>query len=515
MAHRDTWRSASCWLSLVVLALSVPLAHAGPASVGTADAQAEPEQEEGEEEEDALQQRLTEREDRRRPLEPFTVDVAGRPLTLGGEYEIEWEALWPRERDETTTRSDRALLLQGLEGEAFYTWGKPLSLFAQVKLAMEEDLRVGDYEDVSDRYVERGEMWLYSEDIAGSGINLDLGRLNFEDDRRWWWDRDLDAVRVEYEAGRFDISLAFARELGPYRSDRDYVEPEDDRVQRWIMESSWNWAPNHTLQLFALRQDDRSRTEALESVVQHEREDESDARLTWWGARAMGVFEFGRAGAFGYWFDWARVHGSERTIDYEALSSRESEVTGIAQHDVRGHAFDVGLNWLLALAGEPRLFAGYARGSGDAAVVDSDGEEVDDGVDHSFRQTSLHANEAGFGGVQRFPHYGVLLDPELSNLRVQTLGAGLTLLRSSSLDLVHHRYRLEQPATSLREARVEPELDGQHRDLGRAFDLVLALEEWERFEFEAVLSAFRSGDAFVTQPGVWSYGAFVAMRIAF
>ena len=38
-------------------------------------------------------QRLTEREDKRRPLEPFHVDVAGRPLTLGGEYELEIGAL--------------------------------------------------------------------------------------------------------------------------------------------------------------------------------------------------------------------------------------------------------------------------------------------------------------------------------------------------------------------------------------------------------------------------------------
>ena len=36
--------------------------------------------------EDDLRQRLTEREDKRRPLVPWSTELAGRPLTLSGEY---------------------------------------------------------------------------------------------------------------------------------------------------------------------------------------------------------------------------------------------------------------------------------------------------------------------------------------------------------------------------------------------------------------------------------------------
>ena len=147
-----------------------------------------------------------------------------------------------------------------------------------------------------------------------------------------------------------------------------------------------------------------------------------------------------------------------------------------------------GLAWILPMAFEPRLFAGYAFGSGDRTL--------EEGTDHSFRQTGIEANEAGFGGVERFAHYGVLLDPELSNLQVLTVGAGLSLLRSSSLDLVYHYYRLDEPALFLRDARLEATLTGEHRDLGHGVDLVLALEEWERLEFELIGSAFRPGRAF-------------------
>jgi hypothetical protein len=44
---------------------------------------------------------------------------------------------------------------------------------------------------------------------------------------------------------------------------------------------------------------------------------------------------------------------------------------------------------------------------------------------------------------------------------------------------------------------------------------VLALEEWERLEFEFIASAFRTGRAFGEEEGTWSYRGFLAMRIAF
>ncbi|MFD0738863.1 alginate export family protein [Lysobacter koreensis] len=501
---RDKRTAASRWAASGLLVLAFALAPAGaqpPPQAATA-------LDEGEDE--ALQQRLTEREDKRRPRDPISVDVAGRPLVLGGEVELEAGLLRPYRAVDAPGRDDRALLELGLEAEAFYSVGKPLSVFAQLRLAAEEDLRVGDYMQISERYLERGEMWLYSEDIGGSGIDLDLGRLDFEDDRRWWWDEELDAVRIAFEGERVEFALAFARELGPNRSDRDFVDPEHDRVQRLIAEASWDWAPNHALQLFALRQRDRSRSESPGRTVAAEREDESDARLTWLGARAIGAVEFRRAGIVGYWLDAARVRGTERLAEYQALTPRQSEVVVVTQHRVRGHALDAGLTWLLPLAGEPRLFAGVAFGSGDAAV-----DDAGDDRDRGFRQTTLHANEAGFGGVQRYPHYGVLLAPQLANLRVDTVGAGLSLLRASSLDVVYHRYRLHHPAESLRDARLELELDAVHRDLGSALDLVLAVEEWERVEFFGVLSGFRAGRAVAAGDGAWSYGAVFAMRIAF
>jgi hypothetical protein len=171
--------------------------------------------EEDEAEDDGdLRQRLTEREDERCRARPWSAQVGGHPLTVSGEY--------TRGGTCGATCSGAgaqptAPLAQELEVEIFYSFGRELSLFAQARAAMEEDLLPDSVDEVSDVFVERGELWLYSKDVAGTHLNVDAGRLHFEDDRRWWWDEDLDAVRLGYERGRFELTFAVAEELAPTR----------------------------------------------------------------------------------------------------------------------------------------------------------------------------------------------------------------------------------------------------------------------------------------------------------
>jgi hypothetical protein len=490
MAVCGAVRILSPWTLSFVLALAQP---AQPAHAGNDD--------------DELRGRLTEREDKRRPLVPWSIEIAGRPLTLGGEYAFELGYLRNRIVGEDVNQPDRLLLEQGLQLEAFYSFGPPLSLFGQIDVVMEEDLLDDTVDGVSSVFLERGEMWLFSENIAGSHFSLDLGRLDFEDDRRWWWDDELDAVRVAYERETFEIALAAARELGPDRSDQSDVDPDDERVFRLIGEASWEWTQNHAVELFWLYQDDHSRTETLGTVVDAEREDGSDAQLTWLGARLTGVFAFETRGFLGYWLDTALVIGDEKVIEYEDLSRRQSVADELTRRDVNAWGLDAGISWMLALPCEPRVYAGYTFGSGDS--------KPEEGDDRSFRQSGIETNEAGFGGVERFTQYGIALDPELSNLGILTIGAGLSLFRSSSLDLVYHHYQLVEPAFVLRDSRLDTVLDGEHRTLGDGVDLVLAIEEWERLEVDLAVSAFRADQAFGVERGTWSYGAFVAVSFAF
>jgi hypothetical protein len=464
-----------------------------------------------EEDEEGLQQRLTEREDKRRPLEPYRTRVFGNLLTLGGEYELETAyvrplVLEPEVDGKVVREPDRWLMSNELQLEAFYSIGKPLSMFVQFQAIWEKDLLGRTFEGVSDTYLERGEMWLYSEDLFGSGVSVDVGRLDFEDDRRWWWDDERDAARIAWEGETVELTLALAYELGSDRLDRSWVDPEEERVLRWISENSWDFSENHSFQLFLVHQDDHSPTERVGDRVAVDREDDSDARLTWLGARLTGIFDRGSSGLFGYWIDAAAVRGEDTLIEFGDREEGKIEAEEVSERDVQGWAFDVGGAWLLPFAIEPRVFAGYAYGSGDA---------TSGGDDRAFRQTGLEGNEAGFGGVERFNSYGLLLQPELSNIHIVTAGVGLSLLRSSSLDLVYHYYRLDEPADELRDSLLEAELDGVHEKLGWGVDLVLAVEEWERFEFDVAASVLRTGPAFLDEPRRWVVGGFLAVRYAF
>ena len=453
-----------------------------------------------------LRLRLTEREDKRRPVEPWSTLVAGRPLTASGGLEINLESLQRRGLSNGSDQRNRLLSQQNLEAEAFYSFGGAFSIFAQFRAQKDKDYVAGAPDETTKPFLERGEMWLSSQGIAGSRINLDLGRLHFEDDRRWWWDEDLDAIRFTYEQPRFEIAVAVARELAPNRTARYVVAPEHDGIIRLIGEMSWDFRPNHALNLFLLHHRDRSRSEQFGQLTPREREDLSDGTLTWLGARVTGAFDFPPNAVIGYWFDTAWVRGRERTAQYQEISPQLSAVNQISDRIVRGNGFDLGVTLRLPVAREPRLYAGYALGSGDRPR---------DTVDHSFRQSGIQANEPGFGGVRRFPQYGVLLQPELSNLKILTLGAGLSLLRSSSLDLVYHRYRLAELAQSLRTAKLDAVLTGGHHDVGTELDLILALEEWKRVEVELSAGTFRAGRAFGDGEGRRSYRGFFSVRIAF
>lgn len=457
---------------------------------------------------ESIRERLTESEDENRLAVPTTVDFFDQPLALSGQYEVTLNRLEqvPDADSLDFDGSERVLMEQELETELFFSKGR-VSIFGQGRFGLQRDYSNQRSRELRSSYFERGELWLLVEDTFLEGMDFEIGRLEFEDDRLWWWDGELDAARLTYARDDVEISVALAYEVAPTRSDLRFIDPEQKDRLRLISELSWDYAEQHGIELFALFDSDRSETESIGSLLSLEQEDESDGRFVWLGSRAMGGFELGARGILGYWLDAAIVQGRERRLEFADSIDGWSEVEDVETRDVSGWAFDVGLTYIYPTRHEPRITLGYAMGSG--SRLDSDGS------DRSFRQTGLHGNEMAFGGVQRFGQYGRLLAPELSNLRIGTLGLGVSVLDSSSLDLVYHHYRLVEPADELRDAQLETSLDGRHRSLGHGFDLVLAIEESERVEIELSGSGFRTGSAFGRNESRWVYGAFAAIRVAF
>ena len=155
--------------------------------------------------------------------------------------------------------------------------------------------------------------------------------------------------------------------------------------------------------------------------------------------------------------------------------------------DRKGWGFDLGTTWTPGALDPFALTLGYALGSGDTSP---------EGTDQTFRQTGFQDNNGKFDGVTSFRYYGELMDPELANLAISTVGLGIRLALRTSLDLVYHQYRQDEPFPRLINAELDRRPDGIHRDLGWEIDLILGSRNWTSWDFEVVAAYFAPGDAF-------------------
>lgn len=282
--------------------------------------------------------------------------------------------------------------------------------------------------------------------------SVQVGRQDFDEPREWLYDENLDAVRFRLApSSRTAVELSVAGRLNGagVEGERGYALAHA-RVD--LAGKSWAGA-------YLMGRNDPAAGD--------------DAR--WFGLRAMGAPRRG----FDPWLELGWIRGA----------------TGDGR-DHRGSAVDIGTTIqpaaLLHVAGgaaerRPAFTIGWARGSG------NDG--TDAAADGAYRQTGFEDNNADFGGVSSFNYYGLLLDPELSNVEILTFGAGVHVTRQTSVDLVYHRYRQDVADNKFR-ADLATEPLGEDRFLGAEADLIVGTKMIENLEIEFDLAAFLPGRAF-------------------
>jgi len=292
-------------------------------------------------------------------------------------------------------------------------------------------------------------------DVVGH-LSFRLGRQRVRDSREWYVDTELDGLRASYAIGRLELDGSVSRERLFHR---DLLHDEDnDRINNYFLTAQYDVSESNRLSAFVwLRDDARSR----------------QARPLFLGLRARGEMISG----LDYWLDLGHVTGRG---DFVAARGRQDRL--------RGFAADVGAIYKLDLPLEPSLTVGYAVATGDSDDTDA--------TDHGYRQTGIEDNQGRFNGVYPFKYYGEILDPELSNLSIYTLGAGLRYQRLASLDLVYHYYRQQRLADSLRDSDLGIEPNGDSKDIGQELDLVFALRDVYGARMVLTLGYFDPGGAF-------------------
>ena len=430
---------------------------------------------------------LIRRQDDRRPEDQLSVQLFGRPLVIGGEVGINSRfrkdlRLDPQRDD------DRLDLTADFQLELFYKLASNLFLFAELGGGSDTEIyRQGGRDRSITRALGRGETWLFWGDIGGGGLSFQIGRQNYQDRREWWWDENLDSIRFYYNQPFFHTELAVAQEFAVTATDEGRIDPQQRNVLRALGRARWEWADKQVLSVFFLHQYDHSKTERIGDLVTEEYVDANDTTMTWAGLRSLGKLEFDDIGEFAYWMDTAWVGGKEIEFDHEDVSEGVIRVESIDRRHIQGWAVDVGLTWETGLPLDPSFTFGYAIGSSD------------------FRQTGLHDNNNRFNGVDRFRYYGEILRPELANLHIGTVSAGIPMLDNSSVEFVYHYYHQVNARDVMRSSRISADLTGTSGEIGHEWDLVIGLEEWQHLELEFVAGMFRAGSAYGELEGNMAY----------
>ena len=261
----------------------------------------------------------------KRPADQYKVDVFGHPLTIGGAYELEPRYTEDRRLDPRRD-DDIANIYQNLKLELFYKWSQSLSFFVQSDFTYDPDVYAESKVYDKELGARVSQAWLFAHRLFDSGFSLQVGRQRMADKRQWWWNENLDAVRLYFGEDDLFAEVAVSKELGVKRTDRDFIEPLHNRVFRVQGDVFWQWTEKQNLSLFFLSQSDTSDTQQIGDVVLQDREDNRDGDLTWIGGRAMGKVKFKGIGKFAYWLDSAAVFGNENTLTFDGIDNKYSRV---------------------------------------------------------------------------------------------------------------------------------------------------------------------------------------------
>lgn len=265
-------------------------------------------------------------------------------------------------------------------------------------------------------------------------FQVTVGRRKFAEDRNWAFDTTLDAAAVSIRTRTYLAEASVGRNA---LVDGDLLTRETKgRITTYMLYSEYRGFEPLIFAGYTIFRDhlDRQKAEPVHL-----------------GLRSLGA----PTENFNYWADFSYLTGQDEL-------SREFSA----------HALDVGGTYRFRdLPLNPNVTLGFAFASGDGNPNDNRNRE--------FRQTGLHGNGTRFAGITDFQIYGSALDPELSNLKVFTVGIGFRPVPIVSIDFVFHSYFLDKISTELRDSAVTAKMNQDasrlSKNVGDALDIVFGM----------------------------------------
>jgi len=311
------------------------------------------------------------------------------------------------------------------------------------RLRVNEDLL--DTFDINDSRL--GETFVFLDDSFDVDFDIQAGRMDFDDRREWIYDQNLDGLRIYWTIAGWLAELSATTTLsdGKLRDENtnNYVAYVSDRKRQFA-----GYIVHRDTDFKGLRE-----------------------KVTHLGVRTFVEWPPRHDG----WLEIAHISGS-----------RGSTSLGGWGLDI-GTTRSMGERWYLTAA--------WAYGQGDA--------NTRNGTDGNFRQTQLQDNNGKFGGVTSFRYYGELVDPELANMHIGTLGIGFRFTPKGSVDLVGHYYRQDKAFRKIIDSDIDQKPNGIDRELGWEIDMIVGWRPVRSWDFEVVVGWFKPGKAFRRNDNAW------------
>jgi alginate production protein len=386
------------------------------------------------------------------PIEPGARDRPPRPivqsLTYQYSYGSESSIVYRRDADLNKSVRDNVLLVTPqINGLVVYrptNWfAATLEMIAEVEIpekapetvALPNGQIQGELKTTSQLLVDQG--YLTFRAPVPPYFEFNVGRRNYEDERHWLYDTSLDIGSLSFRQGPLRIEAFAGRQVWKNANFAPNQSEVKDRINTTLVYLDYRGIEDIRLAAYTIRRDDLTRNLGM-------------PRLT--GVRALGR----PTDNFNFWTELAYLGGTD------PAGKRYS-----------GRGLDVGATYRFTGAPlNPNVTLGYAYGSGD--------DDPNDKKNHTFQQSGLESNESRFAGISKFKYYGEVLDPQLSNIKIYTLGVGAYPAPNISVDLVYHRYRLSKFADEVPGSPITAlmsQVDPPSATMGTALDVILGFRQ--------------------------------------
>lgn len=410
-------------------------------------------------------------DERLRPETQLQVMIGRTLVTFTGAFTLDWNFQdnlnleSARERDRFRFNPELQLNLIAAFPDGFY-------LFTELGLEDELTVRQGD-KPTNAFDLQVNEFFLQAPLPFDVPSALRIGRQQFFEPRRWFLNETLDGIRLLVDPAPFHFRMSVSTPVPSLdRRVRVFDDIFESRNQIDLLAEA-------IMDIFAPKQ----KSKAAIYLLVRDNDTPRDDDPIWVGLRSFGRPKFS--------FKWSTIPWIKQLLKPRLRYWVDAAFVGgtRASTSIRGYALDIGASYIARkLPLRPYLTLAYAQGSGDS--------HPDDGIDGNFRQTGFHSNSGKFGGVVNFDYYGVLFDPELSNMRIFTAGFGFRPLSRTSIDVVYHHYEQVELASELRSIDVGADLTGRSTNLGDEFDLIVGVREWPTVRVRWRNGYFIPGSAF-------------------